>query len=378
MEAPSAAGDRQTNGPARSEGQGTAHHARNGSVEDGTATAAPAAGPSRPLPSRLPGQKRVSSAAAMAPGVFSISSDTASGENSTDEMPTKKRRRRRMLDELTFSSPGPAFLDSANSTEDDAPMREDSDADGDTAVGSAASSSFHRRPTRRSRLSNGAHVEAAPPSPLAIVVGMPDTPTTGAPSRSNQSPARRSNEPTAASSAATMTSKARTKSSTIFRNYTPKRAPWPSPQSRVGDFSQPSKGKERALDSGEPETTLTEEPSRAEKRARRPSSRLRDEQEGTASSQPDTPPRQRAVASPSSTFHRRTVKQGQYDKQAPSMPGNSRANQILSRKRDLVDRVYGDHDMLVRELFHLHKFVTLVGYDPEVSTALKSVLLFLS
>lgn len=32
-----------------------------------------------------------------------------------------------------------------------------------------------------------------------------------------------------------------------------------------------------------------------------------------------------------------------------------------------LDDVHIDHDGLVRELFHLTKFVTYVGYDPEVS-----------
>ena len=36
-----------------------------------------------------------------------------------------------------------------------------------------------------------------------------------------------------------------------------------------------------------------------------------------------------------------------------------------------VEEVFEEHDILVRELFHLHKFVTLFGYDPEVSTKLR-------
>jgi hypothetical protein len=45
----------------------------------------------------------------------------------------------------------------------------------------------------------------------------------------------------------------------------------------------------------------------------------------------------------------------------------NRQESLLGRRRGRLDDVYKEHDVLVRELFHLRKFVTYFGYDPEVS-----------
>ncbi|KAJ1306038.1 hypothetical protein OPQ81_010751 [Rhizoctonia solani] len=48
-----------------------------------------------------------------------------------------------------------------------------------------------------------------------------------------------------------------------------------------------------------------------------------------------------------------------------------RASLIEQKKREL-DEVYDTHDSLLRELFHLQKFVTLIGFDPNVAKQEKS------
>ncbi|EPQ27297.1 uncharacterized protein PFL1_05220 [Pseudozyma flocculosa PF-1] len=44
-----------------------------------------------------------------------------------------------------------------------------------------------------------------------------------------------------------------------------------------------------------------------------------------------------------------------------------RRQERLQASQEALEDVHDDHDMLVRELFHLVKFVTLIGYDPEVA-----------
>ncbi|KAH7334736.1 hypothetical protein B0J17DRAFT_671321, partial [Rhizoctonia solani] len=44
-----------------------------------------------------------------------------------------------------------------------------------------------------------------------------------------------------------------------------------------------------------------------------------------------------------------------------------RISLVQQKKREL-DEVHDRHDSLLRELFHLQKFVTLIGYDPNVCT----------
>ena len=54
-----------------------------------------------------------------------------------------------------------------------------------------------------------------------------------------------------------------------------------------------------------------------------------------------------------------------------STNGNSNL-EMLQRKRDALNDIVNRHDDLVRELFHLDKFVTLVSYDPKVAKLDKS------
>lgn len=53
-------------------------------------------------------------------------------------------------------------------------------------------------------------------------------------------------------------------------------------------------------------------------------------------------------------------------------PQERRRRDLLHARRAELDRVYKEHDMLVRQLFHLRKFVTLIGFDPEVSGSMNA------
>ncbi|PWY99289.1 hypothetical protein BCV70DRAFT_162873 [Testicularia cyperi] len=55
----------------------------------------------------------------------------------------------------------------------------------------------------------------------------------------------------------------------------------------------------------------------------------------------------------------------------PEILSKRRQEKVALAQSDL-EEVHEDHDLLVRELFHLTKFVTMVGYDPEVARQDKS------
>ncbi|EIW80516.1 hypothetical protein CONPUDRAFT_166022 [Coniophora puteana RWD-64-598 SS2] len=46
---------------------------------------------------------------------------------------------------------------------------------------------------------------------------------------------------------------------------------------------------------------------------------------------------------------------------------DSKTEEVLAEKHDELDKVLDRHDTLVREVFHLEKFVTLLSYDPKVA-----------
>lgn len=123
------------------------------------------------------------------------------------------------------------------------------------------------------------------------------------------------------------------------------------------------------------------------RRQRRPSQKLREASEEQRRPGPTSPalspPRRipikptkgKAKAANSSSSGREAVPASSPDKNRRAVNGTSesRARSGVAREERIdqiqkqLDDVHTDHDGLVRELFHLTKFVTYVGYDPEVS-----------
>lgn len=198
-------------------------------------------------------------------------------QQSTNGLKEKKKRRR--LDDLGFSSPGPAFLTSASISSDGGGTESESDTN-------------RIRPRRQSRLSsqviNGNTINGSNQSKSRSITPTPPN-----------NPHQQNNS---------TVSHSKPKKPSIFRNFTPKSSEQQTlhPTSKVN-------GKGKDVD--------------------------------------------RSVGELSQTVN------GNRD----SIAGSSRKDLLLNERRKQMDKVYKDHDMLVRELFHLHKFVTLFGFDPEVS-----------
>lgn len=202
----------------------------------------------------------------------------------------KEKKKRRRLDDLGFSSPGPAFLTSASISSDGGGTESESDTN-------------RTRPRRQSRLSthviNGNAINGHQQQSRSI---------SPAPNESQQ------HHTTVEPPKQKPVSKP-----SIFRNFTPKASVQQSSPS-TSKVNGKGKGIDRSI--GDISRSLN----------------------GKTESK-ITP-----------TVH--------HDTQAA---GSSRKDRLLDERRKQMDKVYKDHDMLVRELFHLHKFVTLFGFDPEVS-----------
>ncbi|PWN34705.1 uncharacterized protein FA14DRAFT_160196 [Meira miltonrushii] len=202
----------------------------------------------------------------------------------------KEKKKRRRLDDLGFSSPGPAFLTSASISSDGGGTESESDTN-------------RTRPRRQSRLSthviNGSALNGHQQNSRSI---------SPAPNGSQQ------HHTTVEPPKQKTTSKP-----SIFRNFTPKASSVQQSSPSTSKVNGKGKGVDRSVGevsrpvNGKRESTIT------------------------------------------STVH--------HDSQA----GSSRKDRLLDERRKQMDKVYKDHDMLVRELFHLHKFVTLFGFDPEVA-----------
>lgn len=223
-----------------------------------------------------------------APSTTSINSNE---QPPSTELKAKKKKRR--IEDLGFSSPGPAFLASASISSDGGGTESESDTNRTT------------RSRRQSRLSN--HVlngnainkngqrihpsQSTSPAPIDHQTGHS---TVEAPKQDI------------------------VLKPSIFRNFTPKSSTRPN-----GTLTDKVNGKGKDVD------------------------RFAGESSGTANG----------------TAKLFTKSNGHHDTQ----PGSSRKDRLLDERRKQMDKVYKDHDMLVRELFHLNKFVTLFGFDPEVS-----------
>ncbi|PWN27904.1 hypothetical protein BDZ90DRAFT_231681 [Jaminaea rosea] len=98
------------------------------------------------------------------------------------------------------------------------------------------------------------------------------------------------------------------------------------------------------------------------KRQRRPSSKLRDDYDGLVirSSPPSssTPRRKRTISSSQPVAGPSTSKPPRF---------HPTRGDTLDRLQQELDDIHCDHDEMVRELFHLSKFVTYVGYDPAIA-----------
>ncbi|EGO00777.1 hypothetical protein SERLA73DRAFT_178711, partial [Serpula lacrymans var. lacrymans S7.3] len=56
------------------------------------------------------------------------------------------------------------------------------------------------------------------------------------------------------------------------------------------------------------------------------------------------------------------------DESAGNMDGIlSQRSSTIAEKQAELDQILYDHDAMIRELFHLEKFVTLLGFDPKVA-----------
>lgn len=103
------------------------------------------------------------------------------------------------------------------------------------------------------------------------------------------------------------------------------------------------------------------------KRQRRPSHKLRDDWDGlviNSSSPPSSSSPRRPPASASSSSQPVAGPSSQGQRQPP--------RGVLDRLQQDLDDIHCEHDDMVRELFHLTKFVTLVGFDPAVAKQDKS------
>ncbi|PWN53983.1 hypothetical protein IE53DRAFT_64531 [Violaceomyces palustris] len=257
-------------------------------------------------------------------------------------------KRRKLQAELGFSSPGPAFLSSHSITDDDGNLSSSGAATPPhpSSISSSSSSSNPNakslRSSSRRSLTRASPSQPLPPPPNGSNLSGPIA-LDPAPAASSASPVLNTYSTKARQQQQQQRQSQRQRQSDRDQRTTlRKNAASPKSVSPIASTSKPSL----------PEAVSTPPPRATTRRLSR----------GSATKDQDAPGSDLASL-PKPPIPTTTLLETMSFEEAIAF----RREELLRCAQSELERVHSDHDMLVRELFHLTKFVTMIGYDPEIA-----------